>query len=35
LMPDKIDESMGRICGAVLKPRRNHSRVASAGNGKE
>jgi hypothetical protein len=35
LMPDKIDESMARICGAVLKPRRKHSRATSAGNGKD
>jgi len=35
LMPDKIEESMARICGAVVKPRRDHSRAASAGNGKE
>jgi hypothetical protein len=35
LMPDKIDESMARICGAVLKPRRKQSRATSAGNGKD
>src|ERR1035437_435129 len=35
LMPDKIEESMARICGAVVKPRRDHSRAASAGDGKE
>jgi nitric oxide reductase NorQ protein len=35
LMPDKIDESMARICGAVLKPRRNHGRAASATQGED
>ena len=35
LMPDKIEESMARICGAVLKPRRNHSQAVSTANGKE
>ena len=35
LMPDKIDESMARICGASLKPRRNNSRPASGDNGKD
>jgi gas vesicle protein GvpN len=35
LMPDKIDESMARICGAVFKPRRNNSRPASGVNGKD
>jgi hypothetical protein len=34
-MPDKIEESMARICGAVLKPRRNHSQAVSTANGKE
>jgi hypothetical protein len=34
LMPDKIDESMARVCGASLKSRRNNGRPASAGNGK-
>jgi gas vesicle protein GvpN len=35
LMPDKIDESMARICGASLKPRRNHNRAASLDKGKD
>jgi gas vesicle protein GvpN len=35
LMPDKIEESMARICGAVLKPRRNHGRAASATQGED
>lgn len=35
LMPDKIDESMAKVCGAALKPRRNNSRPASGVNGKD
>ncbi len=35
LMPQKIDEAMAKICGAFLKPRRNNSRPASGGNGKD
>jgi len=35
LMPDKIDESMVRICGAALKPRRNNNRPGFRDNGKE
>ena len=35
VMPDKIEESMARICGAVLKSRNNHSRAASADNGRD
>jgi gas vesicle protein GvpN len=35
LMADKIDESMARICGASLKPRRSNGRPAPADHGKD
>jgi gas vesicle protein GvpN len=35
LMPRKIDESMARVCGVALKPRRGNGRFGSGNNGKE
>ena len=35
VMPRKIDETMAKICGVSLKPRRNISRFASDNNGKD
>jgi gas vesicle protein GvpN len=35
LMPHKIDESMARVCGAALKPRRSGNRSGLGNDGKE
>jgi gas vesicle protein GvpN len=35
LMPDKIDESMARVCGGSFKPRKSNGRAASGNNGKD
>lgn len=35
LMPRKIDESMARVCGAALKPRRSGNRPGLGNDGKE
>ena len=35
LMPDRIDESMAKICGAVLKPARNNGRPAAINHAKD
>jgi gas vesicle protein GvpN len=35
VMPHKIDESMTRICGAALKPRRSNNRIGFGNGGKE